>query len=68
MTINHQPLKKAQWVLNIFQISTDFIKHFLKNPIEGLNNLKEKSCQNTKVIRKSPQKMPSQKLFGPIVC
>ena len=48
--------KKPQWGLIIFQFSTDFIKHFLKNPIEGLNNLKEKSCQNTKVIRKSPPK------------
>ena len=51
--MTHQPLKKAQWVLIIFQFSTDFIKHFLKNPIAGLNNLKEKSCQNTKCQVKS---------------
>ena len=64
--MTHQPSatqKKAQWGLIIFQFSTDFIKHFLKKPIEGL-----KIWKKNQSYQKKPPEMPSQKLFGPIVC
>ena len=66
--MTHQPLKKAQWGLIIFQFSTDFIKHFLKNPIEDLKIWKKKPVKTPKLSEKVPPKMLSQKLFGPIVC
>ena len=64
--MTHQPSatqKKAQWGLIIFQFSTDFIKHFLENSIEGL-----KIWKKNQSYQKKPPEMPSQKLFGPIVC
>ena len=46
--INHQPLKKAQWGFIIFQFSTDFIKHFLENSIEGLKIWKKNQSYQKK--------------------